>query len=186
MDNVCTSHEFTGHTDPYSGEPLTVRLFVFTGGKVRYRVEGAYDAGTPYATFDEALGAWSRIGGVAGLRDPSKGGFVCAYTGSVMKPVHEPGACRFAGGFRPMRFLTRAEVLKVLAHLEGKDAALPAPRIEAVPETPPAPKFHDEHEPSDEALRRAGEVLEASRAAMERAGVAPAKRARVSGGRSRG
>lgn len=184
MDSICTSHEFTGHLDPYSGEPLTVRLFVFAGGKVRYRIEGAYDTGTPYATFDEALGAWSRIGGVAGLRNPSKGGFVCAYTGRVMKPVHEPGRCRFAGGFRPMRFLTRNEVLGLLAHLAGKDAGSPPVRVEAVPETPPAPRFHDDHEPSDEALRRAGKALEASRSAMKRTGIAPAKRTLVTPGRT--
>jgi len=179
MDNVCTSSEFTGHRDPYSGDPLEVRLYVLQGGKVRYRIEGAHDVGEPRATFEECFALWSRVGGVAGLRDPSKGGFVCAYTGARMTPVHTPGACRFAGGFRPVKFITREEVLKVLAHISGKDAPKgPAARLEAVPDAPPAPRYHD-REPSEEAVRRAGQILEASAPALERSGAAPAKKVSV-------
>lgn len=183
MDSICTSKEFTGFRDPYSGEPLAVRLFVMPGGRVRYRIEGAHDVGAPCATFEEALGLWSRVGGVAGIRDPAKGGFVCAYTGNVMVPVRTPGDARFKGGFRPVSFLKREEVLKTLAYISGRKApSAGETRVEAVPEIPPAPRSHEE-EPSDEALRRAGDALEKSRAAMESAGVAPARRTVVTPGR---
>lgn len=184
MDNACTSNEFTGHRDPYTGEPLTVRLFVLSGGKVKYRIEGAYDVSTRYPTFDAALAAWSRVNGVSGLRNPAKEGFVCAYTGVKMKPVVTPGEARFDRGFLPMRFLTRTEVLRILAYISGTEAVKTSgQRVEAVREAPPAPKFHDEHDPSDEALRRAGLALDASRDALERSGVAPAKRTVVTPGR---
>ena len=183
MDSKCTSKEFMGYKDPYSGEPLTVRLHVLPGGKVRYRIEGAHDVTAPRATFEEALSLWSRIDGVAGLRSPSKG-FVCAYTGKLMSPVRTPGSARFRGGFCPLAFMERGDVLKVLAHLSGREApqAEPEARIEAVREAPPAPCFHEE-EPSDEALRRAGDALGKSRDAMESSGVAPAKRTMVTPGR---
>jgi len=184
MDNICTSSEFTGHKDPYTGDPLTIRLYVLRGGRVRYRIEGAYDASTRYGTFDGALAAWSRVNGIAGLRNPAEAGFVCAYTGVRMTPVREPGACWFAGGFLPMWFLTRQKVLRILAHISGAEAPKPdGARVEAVPEVPPAPRFHDDHDPSDEALRRAGLALEASRDALEKSGVAPAKRTLVTPGR---
>lgn len=153
MQNKCTSKEFAGRRDPYTGDPLEVWLHVMPGGNVLYRFAGGYDVAAPHPTMEGAVSDWSRVDGIVGARS-SAGGFVCAYTGRMLRPDATPGAACFAGGFSPQCFHTRDEVLAVIRHLDGRDAPGPDARVDAVFETPPAPRFHG-IEATDEAARRA-------------------------------
>lgn len=153
MEAKCESEEFRGRRDPYTGDPLTVFLRVLPGGRVMYRIEGGYDVAQGYPTMEEASAAWSRVDGVSGMRDPARGGYVCAYTGRPLRPDSSGGTYGFAGGFSPQLFHSRDEVLAVFAHLDGKPAPQPV-RVEAPRETPPPPECHG-HEPSDDTLARA-------------------------------
>lgn len=169
MESICTAEEFKGRKDPYTGNPLTVMLYVLPGGTVRYRIEGGHDVAEPRRTMEEAVAAWTAKDGVSGMRNPEDG-FVCAYTGATLRPVPEPGACRFAGGFSPGLFHTREEVLAAFAHIDGRPAPAAPARAEAVPDTPPPPKYGG-HEPSDDAFERAESLVSTAKRTI---GVAPA------------
>lgn len=169
METICTSDEFTGRRDPYTGAPLTVKLYVLPGGAVRFRVEGGYDVTAPCPTMEAAVAAWSMKDGVSGMRDPAKGGFVCAYTGAAMEPRKVPGGYAFSGGFSPELFHTRDEVLAAFAHLDGRPAPAPSVRIEAVPDPPPPPRYHG-HDLSDDTMSRAESLVESAKSKL---GVAP-------------
>lgn len=169
MESICTAEEFKGRKDPYTGNPLTVKLYVLPGGDVRYRIEGGHDVAEPKGTMEEAVAAWTAKDGVSGMRDPADG-FVCAYTGAKLRPVPESGACRFAGGFSPGLFHTRDEVLAAFAFLDGKPVQATTARVEAVHDAPPAPRYGG-HEPSDDAFERAESLVGTAKRTL---GVSPA------------
>jgi hypothetical protein len=161
MDSICTSKDFTGFTDPYTGTTLQVRLVVVKGLGVRYQVEGAYSVATPYATRRDAVTAWSRINGVVGLRDPSKG-FVCAYTGKIITPYNDSEGHKFMGGFQPELLRTRDEVLSILNKMAGK-VYTPVPRERVTKPTESAPISRSQGpDISEYAEHAAAEVLEAN------------------------
>lgn len=139
MTSICTSRDFVGFKDPYTGTPLQVVLVVSKLG-VRYQVRGAYSLMTPYKTRSEAVSAWSRVDGVVGLRDPSNG-FFCAYTGKPIAPYTDGEGHKFSGGFIPEQLRTRDEILKILNRVAGRDYAGSAlQRVDVVPERPPLPR----------------------------------------------
>lgn len=139
MTSICTSRDFVGFKDPYTGAPLQVVLVVSKLG-VRYQVSGAYSLLTPYKTRSEAVSAWSRVDGIVGLRDPSNG-FFCAYTGEPIVPYTDEEGHKFSGGFIPEQLRTRDEILKILNRVAGRVYAGSAPqRVDAVPERPSLPR----------------------------------------------
>jgi hypothetical protein len=161
MDNICTAKEFVGFSDPYTGGTLQVRLVVVKGLGVRYQVEGAYSVSTPHATRRDAVTAWSRINGVVGLRDPSKG-FICAYTGKTITPYNDGEGHRFKGGFQPELLRTRDEVLSILNKMAGK-VYTPEPRERVTKPAEAAPiSCSQGPDVSEYAEHAAAEVLEAN------------------------
>ena len=171
MDAICTADEFVGHKDPYTGEPLAIRLYVFPKGVTRYRIENGYDVSTLYPDMETATSMWSRKDGVMGLRDPSVDGFTCAWTGKRLTPMETDGQHGFSGGFCTRLFRTREDLLDALAKMEGTSVQHEREsRIEAVCETPPPPKYH-EHDLSDDTLGRAESLVETAKRVL---GVAPA------------
>lgn len=139
MTSICTSRDFVGFKDPYTGEPLQVVIVVSRLG-VRYQVKGAYSLMTPYKTRAEAVSAWSRVDGVVGLRNPS-GGFFCAYTGKPIVPYVDEEGHKFSGGFIPEQLRTRDEILKILNHTAGREyVGTNSQRVDAVTEQPPLPR----------------------------------------------
>lgn len=158
----CTSEEFAGLTNPYTGEPLRVKMVIAQGGVVFFHDPDTYSTTQPFGSVAEAHRQWSRVDGVFGCRpdgEPAK----CAYTGELLTP-RDDGS--YSGGFDPTVFHTREEFLYFATMRDGK-SKYPAPgttprtRVISVAEKPP---MSATHEPGyvDGALEAAGDALAAS------------------------
>jgi hypothetical protein len=177
MTSICTAKDFVGFRDPYTGGPIQVVLVVSSLG-VRYQVKGAYSLMTPYGKRSDAVAAWSRVGGVVGLRSPSEG-FRCAYTGNVVTPYLDDEGHRFAGGFIPEQLRTRDELLRILNKMSGKEYRCTDPcRVDPVRESAPMARSYapDVHEYAE---RAAADTLYDN-------GVRPATKVSLAGPRKRG
>lgn len=170
VDVLCTAEEFKKLRCPYTGRPLEVRMLIVPGQPPRFHSPGAYSPAIRYPTPDEAYRMWNRVDGVEGLKtgQPIK----CAYTGAVLAAVHDGEGHGFSGAFDPRMFWTRAEFLRKAAMRGGTPPSPDAhtdSRVEASPPDmkPSKPREFDT-DPTDEALRIAGSVLEKNKSILPR------------------
>ena len=159
----CTGEAFRGIADPYTGEPLRVKMLV-TKSSPRFFAPAAYSPCVRYGTAKAAYDAWARKDGIAGAR---KGREIrCAYTGELLTPMHDETGYWFDGGFDPRRFWSREEFLRYARMRDGESPVPAGPADRVLPaRTEPVPLARAA-EPGQEALDIAASV--AARAGIPR------------------
>ena len=173
-----TAPAFRGIKNPYTGEPVKVRMLVPKTGKPLFFAPDDYSVRDRYPTRREAVFAWNRVDGVGGMKDNQP--FRCAYTGETLRPVSNGAQAWFEGGFDPHLLRSREEFLYYATMRDGvskypKPGPAKAP-VKAGPhvsglETPPEAGTSAETEISPEALKVGEKIAEK---------LAPEKKTRVS------
>lgn len=167
-----TSPEFSGLTNPYTGEPLGVKMMVPKSGAPLFFAPDTYSTTDRFPSRAEMVAAWNRVDGRSGLKDGRA--FVCAYTGLPLRPKSNGEQAWFEGGFDPHRLMSRAEFLyfatmrdgfSIYPKPEGAPPRVTRPPQKAPAETSAAPDI------SAEALKVGEEIAEK---------LAPEKKTRVS------
>lgn len=171
---TCTGRAFRGLRDPYTGEPLVVKMVALRTGEARFFAPGAYSPRERFATRAEAHARWMTAEGIEGVRRGQP--IVCAYTGERLVPAHDAAGFYFDGGFDPRVPRSRDEFL-YYATMRGGVSRYERPgapsRVSAVHERP------DRQVLSHEAPMLEGS-LERAEAAMKKSGFAPQRKTRVS------
>lgn len=108
MDYNCSGPVFDSLVNPYSGDPLRVKMFV-VGGRVLFSSPAAYSTADRFPTAHDAYRAWNRVNGVEGLKDGQP--IVCAYTGATLNLKHDEDGWYYDGGFDPHVLLPRQKFL---------------------------------------------------------------------------
>lgn len=154
---LCSSAEFKGLKDPYTGLDLPVEMVITSDGKAFFHAPSAYVTGHSHGTPAYALREWSRKDGVYGLRVPDPLPR-CAYTGKPLS-IEPDGSLK--GGFDPTLLYPRETFLHFVWMRDG-ESKFPEPkgetRVTAVTETAPAPLSH-EVGITDESFEEAGKVV---------------------------
>lgn len=167
-----TAPVFRGLKNPYTGEPLKVKMLVPKSGAPLFFAPDAYSTTKRFPTRAEMVAAWNRVDGVGGMKDGQP--FRCAYTGEPLRPVSNGAEAWFEGGFDPTIFHRREEFLYYATMRDGK-AVRPVPRplppVRMKQETPPPETTDDREEISADALKVGEKIAEK---------LAPEKKTRVS------
>lgn len=160
----CTSTEFDGLTNPYTGSPIKTKMVITLDGNAFFYAPDTYSTSQVFDSMAEAHRNWSCVNGVAGCRPdgvPAK----CAYTGEVLEP-HD--GC-YLGGFDPTSFHTREEYLYYVTMRDGKskypkpgsDARVTKPAEFTPVSTTHAPEYVDGAlEEAEKALHKSGVKLQ--------------------------
>lgn len=148
--------------NPYTGEKIKVMMTVTKNGKTFFSAPETYTPNDPLPTAREAVDAWSRVDGIAGLRVPP---FKCAFTGKPLSPHTTDDGHSMAGGINLKVLRSREEFLYFVTMRDGV-SQYPAPttevkHVERVEEAAPAALGH-EVEVTEEAMQQAAEVVKQS------------------------
>lgn len=117
MDYNCSGPVFDSLVNPYSGDPLRVKMFV-VGGRTLFSSPSAYSTSDRFPTAVDAYRAWNRVNGVEGLKDGQP--IVCAYTGEALNLRHDEDGWYYDGGFDPHVLLPRQRFLHFATMRAGK------------------------------------------------------------------
>lgn len=157
-----TAEKFRGLVNPYTGEPIKVKMSVPPTGRPLFFAPDTYSHARHYPTAKEAIDAWDCENGVTGVKDRSC--LVCPYTGQPLTVRHDVAGYYLEGGFDPRRLVSDDEFL-YYATMRGGHTDRPAPasrtRVEHVePDGGHVAGEGDEPlEPTDEARKVAEEVV---------------------------
>lgn len=146
---IVTSRDFDGITNPYTGEPMVVKMVVGCGPEPLFHAPDTYSPNDVQSTTKLLYELWSRVDGRQGLRT---GQPKCAYTGKPLTVTEFAGGYHFTGGFDPRMLLPRGEFLYYATMRDGR-ATMPEPNpIERVT------KPKDETKPSEAQISHAESV----------------------------
>ena len=144
-----TSRDFEGIVNPYTGEPVRVKMVVGCGPEPLFHAPDTFSTNDLQESTRRLYELWSRVGGRQGLRT---GAPKCAYTGEPMTVAEFDGGYHFVGGFNPKVLMTRDEFLYYATMRDGK-ATRPRPKP-----TCRVTKPKDDAKPSDSQKRHAESV----------------------------
>lgn len=171
-----TSDEFKGLLNPYTGEPMTVMMIVGGPGPVKFYSTGTYSTTDRFPSAKAAYEAWSRVGGVSGVR--TGGPVLCAYTGAPLSRMKDDAGYYLVGGFDPAVPRVREEFRRLVWMRDGKSpyekAAGAAQRVDPAGGGKAAWAGRKEISATDETLGLAAGVMKTS-------GFTPPKKTVVNG-----
>lgn len=162
----CTGSAFRGLVNPYTGEPMKVKMVVRTGAEPLFFAPDTYDTAKRQPSSSAALDRWSRVDGIAGLRNsvPPK----CAYTGGTLTFASDSDGAWFKGGFNPSHLHTRDEFLYKATMRDGKPSR-PAPSsVRATPVAEDVKVKSHAKDVSQAAIDLAGESVSKARKAQRK------------------
>lgn len=125
MNVVVTSHEFDGLVNPYTKEPISVKMVVGCGPEPLFHSDETFSTSDLQPSTKDLYRLWSRIEGREGLRT---GLPKCAYTGEPLTVEEFDGKFRFIGGFDPRVLRTRDEFLYFATMRDGV-SSFPKPGV---------------------------------------------------------
>jgi len=162
MTVKCSADRFRGIVNPYTGEPVEVKMLVRERGTPLFFAPDTYSTADFFPTAAQALDMWDRVDGVGGMKPRTS--LKCAYTGEDLRVEEVPGVgFHLVGGFNPKALASDEEFLYLATMRDGKAARpKPAPcRVEAPPEefTHTPGEGDEELEPTDEARKVAEAVV---------------------------
>ena len=105
---IVTSREFDGIRNPYTKEPMRVKMVVGCGPEPLFHAPDTFTTNDLQDTPKRLYELWSRVDGRQGIRS---GAPKCAYTGESMTVAEFDGGYHFIGGFNPRVLRTREEFL---------------------------------------------------------------------------
>ena len=113
----CHSSVFDGVKNPYTGEPIVVKMMVPATGEPLFFAPDTFSPAEPVGSKAQAMENWDRVDGVYGLKEgrPVR----CPYTGKMLHMEHDAYGYRLEGGFDPHQFRPRAEFLYFLHMRDG-------------------------------------------------------------------
>lgn len=114
----CNAPLFRGLKNPYTGQPITVKMLVTPNSEPMFFAPDTYSTAAFMATATSAVEHWNRVDGVRGLKDTS-GLMKCAYTGEPLSLSRVEGKWYFVGGFNPNALTTRDEFLYYVSMRDG-------------------------------------------------------------------
>lgn len=156
-----TAEKFRGLKNPYTGEPIVVKMLVPEHGSPMFFAPDTYSTAKPTPSVPELVHAWDRVDGVGGMKDRTK--LTCAYTGETLRIVETSAGFFFEGGFNPGRLMSDEEFLKFATMRDGKPGHVPSGttgRVEFVEDMKPiVPTVSDGVERTEEALKVAEGVV---------------------------
>lgn len=158
-----TSEKFRGLVNPYTGEPIQVKMLIPESGRPLFFAPDTFTHAKHYPTVAQALDAWDCENGVTGIKPRSS--LRCPYTGEGLTIEHDVAGYWLRGGFDPCRLWSDAEFL-YYATMRNGVSKYPKPaqdsRVTAPPETPDEmpESREDPVEPTDEARRVAESVVD--------------------------
>ncbi len=161
---TCTGAAFTGLKNPYTGEPIVVKMVIRENAEPLFFAPDTYDTAKRQPSSKTAYENWNCVDGVFGLRGTGRP--VCAYTGKPLQFKSDEDSCWFVGGFNPTHMHTRDEFLKFVTMRGGKPTREVAPLSQRV--TPakadpaPMPKSH-EVQITDTAMSEVGKLVKKAR-----------------------
>lgn len=135
MTTKVTSDDFAKLKNPYTGEPLAVRMTVVPGRDPMFSCPDTYSTADVYPSKEECIAAWDRKGGVSGFRTNQP--IRCAYTGEALALVKTALGWKFAGGFDPHMFYSRDEFLRLATMRDGTPGYVPPKNRTRVTTVPP-------------------------------------------------
>ena len=157
MTVKCSADRFRGIVNPYTGEPVEVKMVVRAQGAPLFFAPDTYSTSDFFPTAQQAIDMWDRVDGVGGMKPRTA--MKCAYTGEDLHVEEVPGVgFHLVGGFNPKALVADEELLYRLTMRDGK-ATRPAPKAPA--RVAPAAE-RAEHAPGegDEALEPTDEARE--------------------------
>ena len=171
---TCTGAAFKGLTNPYTGEPLVVKMITTKSGTPKFFAPKTYSTYTRFGSKKLAYDNWAKSEGIEGVRKGQP--IVCAYTGEQLVPKNDETGCYFDGGFDPRRFYTREEFLYYATMRNGvsKYAKPGEPKKVMIVREKPDRQILSHEPPMLEGS------LEIAEDAMKKSGFAPQKKTKVS------
>ena len=158
-----TSSKFNGLVNPYTGEPIKVKMMIPDSGKPLFFAPDTFTHATHYQTAKEAIDAWDRENGVQGVKNRSC--LRCPYTGEPLTVQQDVAGFFLSGGFDPHRFRSDDEFVYYAAMRDGK-SPFPVPsgntRVTLAPETAEHidGEGDEDVQPTDEARHVAEKVVD--------------------------
>lgn len=147
---IVTSRDFEGLVNPYTGEPMRVKMVVGCGPEPLFHAPDTFSTNDLQKSTNRLYELWSRVNGRQGLRS---GIPKCAYTGEPLTVAEFDGGYHFIGGFNPKVLMPRDKFLYYATMRDGK-AVRPEPSPVNIRLTKPGETV----KPSDSQKRHAESV----------------------------
>ena len=165
---TCTSKDFAGLKNPYTGEDMVVKMMTCPDGRCLFAAPDTYSTAGFEAGPKEAYQRWATSEGFEGVRVGKP--IQCAYTGESLSIEKTESGVHYLGGFDPCMFRPRAEFL-YYAWMRDGESPFPKPQ----PDTPVMSGTSAQHKVERQETKITQDAIDHASSAMEAARAKGAK-----------